>query len=70
MPTDPQAEYELREARSEISRHHKLIAELRDGLEWSLSLLARLENSERYTLIGDDSDKWDEYSMLLNRQVG
>lgn len=28
-----QAEYELREARAEISRHHKLIAEMRDLLE-------------------------------------
>lgn len=65
MPTDPQDAYELREARSEISRHHRLIEELRDGLDWALCLIAHAE----VELNGDDFTKYDHYRKLLNRQV-
>lgn len=67
---DTQAEYELREARSEISRHHKLIVELRDGLEWALNMIDWAETpDEIFQLVGDDQTKYDHYRKLLNRQV-
>lgn len=67
---DSDAVYHLREAQSEISRHHKLIAELRDGLEWALNMIAWADTpDEIFHLVGDDSDKAEYYRKLLNRQV-
>ena len=62
---DVQAEYELREARMEISRHHKLIEELRDGLDWALGFIAFTE----FPIPEGDFEKFDYYRKVLNRQV-
>lgn len=62
-----QAEYELREARSEISRHHKLIADLKEGLEWALEMI-HFAGPDFY-FVGEDKDQYDHYRRLLNRQV-
>lgn len=63
--------YELVEARSEISRHHKLIAELREGLEWALATIAFLDEGTQpmSLLMSDDKEKADYYWRILNRQV-
>lgn len=62
---------DLEDAQSEINRHHTLIAEMREALEWALAMIENL--TERFTedgLVGDDQDKFDKYQRLLNRQVG
>lgn len=65
-----QSEYELREARSEISRHHKLIVELRDSLDWALNMIDWADTpDEIFQLVGDDRDKYERSRRLLNRQV-
>ena len=62
------AEYELREARSEISRHHKLIAEMRESLEWALDFIA---TDYEFEFLNDEYRlRYDESRKLLNRQVG
>ena len=65
-------EYELDEARSEINRHHQLIAEMREGLEWALMMIQVIGQSsdDLFYLRGDDREKFDRYERLLNRQVG
>lgn len=57
-------EYELVEARSEISRHHRLISELRDGLSWAL------ERLEAGSVAWMEDETFLYYQELLNRQVG
>lgn len=59
-------EYELREARSEIARHHRLITDMREALEYTLPI-ARMftENMRAF----NDTKRIDEYTKLLNRQV-
>lgn len=61
MVDELQAVYELREARSEISRHHVLIAELREALEWALT--------PRLWLSPEEKDRREKYLRFLNRQV-
>lgn len=62
---DAQAEYELREARSEIGRYHALIVELKDGLDWALSYIAFACPD----LPDGDQERYTRFTQLLNRQV-
>lgn len=66
MELTPQAEYELREARSEIRRHHDLIRDLRDGLEWALIVLDEVGLG---TWNEEDDKRIGSLKRLLNRQV-
>lgn len=59
-------QYELREALSEIRRHHQLITDLKEALEWSLPLAESFAKSGR---LGNELKKHDQYRKLLNRQV-
>ena len=70
MIQDRQAQYELREARSEIARHHTLIVELRDGLEWALAMIAWAETpDEIFHLVGEDRKRYESLRLILDRQV-
>lgn len=60
------SEHELREAHSEIRRHHELIRELRDGLSWCLVML---EEVGLGTLNEEDDQYVSKLKRLLNRQV-
>lgn len=66
-----QSEYELREAKSEISRHHKLITEMQEALEWSLMMIDALacETQSVGYLAAEDRERVSRYQRLLNRQV-
>ena len=59
--------YRLTEAGLEIGRHHRLITELREGLEWALSFVEA--DHEWCPLLPDGVEKLDHYRKLLNRQV-
>ncbi len=59
-------EYELREARSEIARHHRLITEMREALEYALPLARHFTVAARCF---NDTKRLEEYRKLLNRQV-
>ncbi len=59
-------EYELREALSEISRHHELIRDLRDGLEWTLVMLDEVGLG---TFNEEDDQRLSDLKRLLHRQV-
>jgi len=62
----PQEMHELREARSEIARHHRLITDMREALEWALPITKTFGQGNR---LSDVLKKHDEYRKLLNRQV-
>lgn len=66
MPTDPQDAYELREARSEIARHHRLITDMREALEWALPITKMFGQGNR---LSEVVKRHDQYRKLLNRQV-
>lgn len=61
-----QADYELREAKSEIRRHHELITDLRDGLAWTLVMLDEVGLG---TFNEEDDERISYLKRLLNRQV-
>ena len=56
--------YEIREIKSEIARHHKLILKLREGLTWALDQIP-----EEYTDLAA-VNKISELKTFLNREVG
>lgn len=56
-------EIELREARSEIKRHHELIIELKECLEWALNKYEDADGT------GVDQ-KMYEIRKWLNRNIG
>lgn len=53
---------ELKEANSEIARHHELITRLRDYLNWALDHIQMCWD--------EDVKRYDEIRTFLNREVG
>lgn len=57
----------LREAKSEIARHHDLIVELRNGLGWALDVIDAFVPAETLDVVCGAVIEWRHF---LNREVG
>lgn len=65
-------QHELDEARSEIARHHELIAKLRDGLRWAFERVPYPQYTAEYLAdnVEHDRQRYAVIKELLNREIG